>query len=114
MKKVLLRIKEFFAFKELLQTNRLQSDGHAGPRLYRAFDGLDHIFKLDYDLEEKTRNNPISSDERLYSGSGVGVQSGYSTILLALHHLDPVPGCRMVDLGSGYGRGGLVSALLAL
>ncbi len=50
--------------------------------------------------------------ERLYEGAGVGVQSGYSTVLTALENLSLKPGDRFIDLGSGYGRVGLVVGLM--
>ena len=81
-----------------------------GPRLYRTFDDLDLVFELDYDLEKTQK--PTKSPERLYIGSGVGVQSGYSTILLAIHHLDLLGAQKVIDLGSGYGRVGLVFSLM--
>lgn len=100
-----------FLYEEALQEGRQQSLGHLGPCLYSTFDRLDDLFVLDYGQE---RGIAFEKDatERLYEGAGVGVQSGYSTILLALHHLDLQKGDRVVDLGSGYGRVGLVCSLL--
>lgn len=86
-------------------------DGHKGLQLYRTFDRLDDLFKLDYKLDK----NMIVDEhqkERLYQKSGVGVQSGYSTILLALEAISLNRGAKIVDLGSGYGRVGLVCSLL--
>ncbi|SMF79963.1 methyltransferase [Pseudobacteriovorax antillogorgiicola] len=87
------------------------SDEPIGPRLYRAFDGLDLIFNLDYSCD-KTMIVDKKNPERLYQGSGVGVQSGYSTILLALHFSNLPKNSCVVDLGSGYGRVGLAFSLL--
>ncbi|MGB0453428.1 MAG: class I SAM-dependent methyltransferase [Bacteriovoracaceae bacterium] len=102
---------EYFIDEEYAQKNQLQSDGHVGPRLYRTFDMLDDVFNFDYEAERSLENN-FETNERLYLGSGVGVQSGYSTILLALNHINLKPGSSVVDLGSGYGRVGLVYSLL--
>lgn len=104
-------MSKHFLHEEAQQEGRAQSLGHNGPRLYRTFEGLDELFKLNYQLD---RDMVIDrqQDERLYQGSGAAVQSGYSTILLALHHLNLTSGQKVVDLGSGYGRVGLVCALL--
>ncbi|NJL25276.1 MAG: methyltransferase [Calothrix sp. SM1_5_4] len=68
---------------------------------------MDEILGLDYsrDLKMKT-----SRAERLYAGAGVGVQSSYTTLLRTLTSLNPQG--RFIDLGSGYGRVGLVVGLL--
>lgn len=105
-------MKELFLREEGDQRGVLQSDGHKGIELYRTFDGLDIIFELNYQLDREMKIT--QKKERLYEKAGVGVQSGYSTILLALAHLEEhygLSGKKMVDLGSGYGRVGLVSAL---
>lgn len=81
------------------------------PRLYRVFDGIDEILELDYSIDLKMVVDQ-KTKERLYQTSGVGVQSGYSTILLAIHHLNLKPGMTFIDLGSGYGRVALIYALL--
>lgn len=81
------------------------------PRLYRSFDGLDKIFELNYELDINMSIDH-GAKERLYQGAGVGVQSGYSSILLALHYLKLNYGKSVIDLGSGYGRVGLVFSLL--
>ncbi len=100
-----------FILEENNQLGVDQSLGHQGPDLYRTFDNLDDIFELNYQLD---RDMTIDFDakERLYEGAGVGVQSGYSTILLALEGINAKRGSKIVDLGSGYGRVGLVCALL--
>ncbi len=82
-----------------------------GVELYRIFDRLDELFKLDYSLDKKMTSSQ-NHNERIFSNSGAGVQSGYSTILLALNHLNIEEGHQLVELGSGYGRVGLVSAIL--
>lgn len=108
----LLSMKELFLSEEGDQVGSCQSEGHKGLELYRTFDGLDVIFDLNYQLD---RDMVITQQkERLYEKAGVGVQSGYSTILLALAYLEEnygLEGKTIVDLGSGYGRVGLVSAL---
>jgi hypothetical protein len=85
--------------------------GHRGLRLYRSFDGIDELFRLDYLVDREMKVDP-DNEERLYEGAGVGVQSGYSSILLAFEKLRLKQGARIVDLGSGYGRVGLVYSLL--
>ena len=85
--------------------------GHQGLELYRTFDNLDKIFKIDYQLDHNMKIDHTVT-ERLYAGSGVGVQSGYSTILLALNNIETKFGGKVIDLGSGYGRVGLVCSLL--
>mgnify|MGYP000035322601 CR=1 FL=1 len=107
----LKEMSKHFIFEEKLQNGRLQHLGHRGPRLYRTFDKLDEIFEIDYGLDQ-SRNIKNDNNERLYEGAGVGVQSGYSTILLSLINSSPSHGSRIVDLGSGYGRVGLVCSLL--
>ena len=82
-----------------------------GLRLYRTFDKLDDIFNLDYEQDKILIVDPFNK-ERLYEGAGVGVQSGYSTILLALENIDLSEKSRIIDLGSGYGRVGLVCSLM--
>ena len=88
-----------------------QSLGQQGIRLYRTFDKLDEIFALNYQLDLDMLVDH-ESKERLYQRSGVGVQSGYSTILLALNRMEAPIGSTVVDLGSGYGRVGLVCSLI--
>ncbi len=109
-------MKVHFLKEEADQAGREQSRGHKGLRLYRTFDNLDAIFDLDYQLDRKMEVDHQTT-ERLYQGAGVGVQSGYSTILLAHHQIDIDPrterDCKVVDLGSGYGRVGLVCSLLS-
>ena len=100
-----------FLHEENLQNGRQQSLGHKGPCLYRTFDSLDEIFSLNYDLDKKMKIDH-STEERLYQGSGASVQSGYSTILLALHHAQVKRSNHVIDLGSGYGRVGLVFSIL--
>lgn len=78
---------------------------------YRTFDALDEVFTLDYELDRGMKIDPEST-ERLYEGAGVGVQSSYTTLLLALNELAPAQGAKFIDLGSGYGRAGLVIGLL--
>lgn len=100
-----------FLSEEKYKDARDQSLGYQGLRLYRTFDSLDNIFALNYNLDLEMGVDHITK-ERLYQRSGVGVQSGYSTILLALHCVDAEVGSTIVDLGSGYGRVGLVCSLL--
>jgi tRNA G46 methylase TrmB len=80
-----------------------------GLSLYRTFDGMDEVFGLNYEVDQDMK---AISKERLYEGAGIGVQSSYSTLLNALREINPGPGARFIDLGSGYGRAGLVVGLL--
>jgi hypothetical protein len=100
-----------FLLEEKKQNRAEPHEGHQGPQLYRTFDKLDVVLNLDYQLD---RDMVIghSAKERLYAGSGVGVQSGYSTILLALSEVNLKKAAKVIDLGSGYGRVGLVCSLL--
>lgn len=99
-----------FLYEESLQAHHPQSEGHLGPCLYRTFDDVDELFDLRYELDRDMEKG--DQKERLYPGSGANVQSGYSTILLALHHLDLQTGSKVIDLGSGFGKVGLVCSLL--
>lgn len=96
--------------------NTLLLEGNVNARsltlsLYRTFDGLDQIFGLDYEADIGMKTD-IQLNERLYEGAGIGVQSSYSTLLTALRETSPSAGSRFIDLGSGYGRVGLVVGLL--
>lgn len=79
--------------------------------MYRAFDQLDEIFGIRYDLDLQMASDPAQR-ERLYEGAGIGVQTSYSSILLALDRAKIRNGASVVDLGSGYGRVGFVIGLL--
>lgn len=105
------RLLPLFLQEEEFQKDRAQELGHKGMRLYRTFDQLDQVLRLDYGLDQ---GMPVDQNcgERLYEGAGVGVQSGYSTILLTLHFLNIKTGAKVIDLGSGYGRVGLVTTLI--
>ena len=107
----LKEMTEHFLLEEAEQEGRPSSLGHKGLCLYRTFDKLDEVFSLNYQLDRDMEVNPFAR-ERLYQRAGVGVQSGYSTILLALHRIESKDGSTFIDLGSGYGRVGLVCALL--
>ncbi len=84
---------------------------HLSESMYRAFDQLDDILDIKYDLDANMISDP-NQKERLYEGAGLGVQTSYSSILLALERANPANGARIVDLGSGYGRVGFVLGLL--
>jgi SAM-dependent methyltransferase len=79
--------------------------------MYRAFDQLDEILGIRYELDRDMPSDP-KQKERLYEGAGIGVQTSYSSILLALDRAKPAQGARILDLGSGYGRVGFVLGLL--
>ncbi|MFG1591464.1 methyltransferase domain-containing protein [Halobacteriovorax sp. CON-3] len=104
-------MSDFFIKEEKDQEGRNQEMGHQGPNLYRTFDNLDDIFDLNYKLDQEMEYDH-ETKERLYQRAGIGVQSGYSTILLALDQIDAAKGSSIVDLGSGYGRVGLVCSLM--
>ena len=79
--------------------------------LYRAFDRMDEILGIQYALDVGMTTE-LAQTERLYEGAGIGVQTSYSTILLALNKAHPRPGATVLDLGSGYGRVGFVIGYL--
>lgn len=79
--------------------------------MYRAFDEMDEILGIHYELDLAMTSAPAQR-ERLYEGAGAGVQTSYSSILLALDRAGIANGARVLDLGSGYGRVGFVIGLL--
>lgn len=79
--------------------------------IYRAYDALDGVFAIDYSLDAGMYTDPLNT-ERLYEGAGLGVQTSYLTLALALRSLNLKSGARLIDLGSGYGRLGFVVGLL--
>lgn len=79
--------------------------------IYRAFDDLDRAFAIDYSRDHGMPTNGLNT-ERLYEGAGLGVQTSYMTLVVALASLSLKPGARLIDLGSGYGRMGLVAGAL--
>ena len=105
------KMTEHFLYEEKLQKGKKENQGHQGLRLYRTFDNLDKVFDLNYQLDRDMVID-YKAKERLYQNAGVGVQSGYSTILLAIHNIELDQGSKIIDLGSGYGRVGLVCTLL--
>jgi Putative methyltransferase len=102
-------MSELFEFEHQMNMQKLEDGSEISLSLYRTFDVLDKIFELNYIVDE-TAN--ITQKERLYEGAGLGVQSSYVTTLMALRYLNPSKNSRFVDLGSGYGRVGLVVGLL--
>ncbi|KYG66981.1 hypothetical protein AZI86_08135 [Bdellovibrio bacteriovorus] len=111
LREALQKMSGLFSFETLLQNERKVKNEHLGFSLYRTFDGLDKIFDLDYEADIGMKQD-LAVKERLYEGAGVGVQSGYSTVLTALKNLNLKAGDRFIDLGSGYGRVGLVVGLM--
>ena len=107
----LKEMSTYFLLEEKKQNRVDPHIGHQGLQLYRTFDKLDDVFNLDYQFDRDMIIDH-SIKERLYAGAGVGVQSGYSTILLALNNVQTKYGGKIIDLGSGYGRVGLVCSLL--
>lgn len=105
----LIRMSELYELEHQLNQDDKKNQSDAKLSLYRSFDILDQIFDLDYSL---TETPSIQQKERLYEGAGVGVQSSYATTLIALRYLNLSKGARFIDLGSGYGRIGLVIGLM--
>lgn len=108
------KMSELFNYEIQLKEHKKSQDKHLGLTFYRTFDRLDEIFNLNYEADNGNAGmmEAAENTERVYAGSGVGVQSGYSTVLTALNQLNLKPGDRLVDLGSGYGRVGLVAGLV--
>ncbi|MCM2354428.1 MAG: class I SAM-dependent methyltransferase [Pseudobdellovibrio sp.] len=102
-------MSDFFEFEYQLKIKNEGLSGYTEISLERTFDALDEIFQIKCDI---TCNSKITTEERIFEGSGVGVQSSYSTILLALRYLKIPQKARFVDLGSGYGRVGFVIGLM--
>lgn len=100
---------DYFRFENQMQEDTSELGIHLGFSLYQTFSSLDEVLNLNYATQVE---NQIKTDERIYSGSGAGVQTGYSTILMAMDFLKPLAGSRFIDLGSGYGRVGLTIGLL--
>jgi len=109
--KSLALMSELFEFENQLQVKNKSQYLDLHFSMYRTFDGLDEVFNLNYQADLNMKVEPQQT-ERLYEGAGVGVQSGYSTVMTALRHLNPKNGVRFVDLGSGYGRVGFVIGLM--
>ncbi len=107
----LRQMSQLFEFENQMQIDKKIQGNNMGLSLYRTFDSLDKIFNLNYLADHGMKTN-LQNTERLYEGAGVGVQSGYSTVLTALRYLNPKQNARLIDLGSGYGRVGLVIGLL--
>lgn len=104
-------MSQLFEFESQLQQQKKDLGQTLGLSMYRTFDHLDEVLNLTYSADIGMKTD-LANKERLYEGAGVGVQSGYSTVLTALRCAQPPPGSRFIDLGSGYGRVGLVVGLL--
>lgn len=78
--------------------------------LYRTFDVLDELFGLDYG-DDRAMDFTAREGERIFAGAGRGVQSSYLSLFTALRNFPDAP-LTMIDLGSGYGRVGLIAGLL--
>ncbi|WP_413612250.1 SAM-dependent methyltransferase [Bdellovibrio sp. HCB-110] len=109
--KALNLMLELFDLENKWQVEKKAQGLHLGLSMYRTFDALDDVFNLDYSVDLGMKAD-LQETERLWEGAGVGVQSGYSTVSLALRHLNLPLGSRFIDLGSGYGRVGLIVGLL--
>jgi len=102
-------MSELFEFEHQLNIEKKEDGIETNLSLYRTFDILDQVFELNYIHDETAL---ITQKERLYENAGMGVQSSYLTALMALRYLNPAKNSRFVDLGSGYGRVGLVIGLM--
>lgn len=102
---------DIFTFDQELHSQYEDKKEVANFTLDRTFDVLDIVFNLDYKAEMQSLDTDETL-ERIYQGSGVGVQSSYNTIIMALNFLRLPQNARLTDLGSGYGRVGLVITLL--
>lgn len=113
---VLKLMSELYEFEYQLAMKKIEQNLTLGYSLYRTFDILDSFFGLDYKAESSVNSTEQGAleagSERVSVGSGVGIQSSYATLLLALRYLRIPSGTRFVDLGSGFGRVGLVVGLL--
>lgn len=105
----LKRISELIDYEFQLNSSEKKLTDEATLSLYRTYDILDEIFELNYIQNEVSR---IDQTERLYENAGAGVQSSYASILLAFRYLNLSRGSRFIDLGSGYGRIGLILGCL--
>lgn len=105
----LMLMSELYETEHQFNTKQKSNPESAKLSLYRSFDVLDQIFELNY-LQNEVAH--IDQKERLYEGAGLGVQSSYATTLLALRYLNLGKGSKFIDLGSGYGRVGLVLGLM--
>lgn len=79
--------------------------------LFRAFDMMDDVLQLEYERDLLMDFTP-NTKERIFENSGAGVQTSYATAMIALRELDLQPGDTLIDLGSGYGRVGIIGGLL--
>ncbi|AZZ38126.1 hypothetical protein CIK05_15395 [Bdellovibrio sp. qaytius] len=102
---------DIFEFEQQLHNVYEDKKEVANFTLDRTFDALDIVFNLDYKSEMQS-TDPDETLERIFQGSGVGVQSSYNTIIMALNFLRLPQNARLTDLGSGFGRVGLVISLL--
>lgn len=105
-------ISELIEYEHQIISKKQDQNLHLGYSLDRTFDELDRIFGLDYLVDKKILPTADFGTERVFEGSGMGVQSSYSTILLALRYLRIPKGARFIDLGAGFGRVGFVVGLL--
>lgn len=103
-------MSDLFEFESRLQLEKAEKGHELGFSLYRAFDTLDDVFRLNYAAD--SGSNQATTKERLYEGSGVGVQSSYTTLLMMLRYLKISTGAEFVDLGAGFGRVGFVLGLM--
>lgn len=79
--------------------------------LFRAFDLMDDVFQLQYE-RDLLMDFDADTTERIFENSGAGVQTSYATAMVALREANLRPGDTLVDLGSGYGRVGILGGIL--
>lgn len=104
LKFIVRAMGSFCSFEE----NLVRTDDFLAPSLYRAFDGLDDLFAIHFEGDQRMKAH---ASERLYEGAGREVQTSYAQIFSVLDHLKLREGAHLVDLGSGFGRMGLVAGL---
>jgi hypothetical protein len=71
----------------------------------------DPIFGIDYAPDANMIDDIVINNVRVFGQSGAYIQTDYPTILEFLTTLDPKSKATFVDLGSGYGRVGVVVGL---
>lgn len=107
-------ISELVEYEHQIVADKKEKNLLLGYSLDRTFDDLDQIIGIDYKVDRNIQPSQLVQlgEERIFEGSGIGVQSTYSTILLALRYLRISPGAHFVDLGSGFGRVGFLVGLM--
>ena len=107
-------ISELVEYEHQIVADKKDKNLLLGYSLDRTFDDLDQILGIDYKVDKNIQpaQKTEFGEERIFEGSGIGVQSTYSTVLLALRYLRIPMGARFVDLGAGFGRVGFIVGLM--